>query len=196
MSVIHKPDKPDKTAELQAEVIELQAEVAKMKAAAATTDQIAGFAFRSAIVSDRATGANKISDAAILSAASVATYPEWKPEQDYIKGEILQGGGGLYFEVIAAHKSNTAYPISTTFAYYRLVELAHSGTLADPIPYPEQAGIVVNVKKGLFYSYKGSTYKAVADMPNCVYPPDTPSLWQWEKQTAKAVKAARAAQTK
>lgn len=187
MSVIHKEDKPDKTAEMQADIV-------KMKTTEAATAQLLGVAFQSAVISDRASNTNFISAAAILSSISLVAYPEWKPEQDYIKGEILKdGSGGLYYEVIAAHKSNTAYPISTTFAYYRLIELEHSGTLADPIPYPEQAGIVVNVKKGLFYSYKGSTYKATLDMPNCVYPPDTAGMWQWEKQTAKAVKAAKAA---
>ena len=61
------------------------------------------------------------------------------------------------------------------------MELTHTGTIDDPIPYPETAGIVVNVENGKYYSYKGKTYLAKADMPNCVYPPDTPSLWQWEK---------------
>ena len=64
---------------------------------------------------------------------------------------------------------------------YRLVELAASGTIDDPIPYPETTGIVVNVASGLYYSYKGGVYLAKADMPDCVYPPDTPTLWQWEK---------------
>ena len=49
--------------------------------------------------------------------------------------------------------------------------------------YPETAGIVVNVVSGLYYSYKGAVYLAKADMPNCVYPPDTAGLWQWEKVT-------------
>ena len=55
------------------------------------------------------------------------------------------------------------------------------GTIDDPIPYPETAGIVVNIASGLYYSYKGGVYLAKADMPDCVYPPDTTSLWQWEK---------------
>ena len=76
-----------------------------------------------------------------------------------------------------------AYPVETTFAYYRLIELSATGTLDDPIPYPETAGIVVNVVSGLYYGYKGAVYLAKADMPNCVYPPDTAGLWQWEKVT-------------
>ncbi len=31
----------------------------------------------------------------------------------------------------------------------------------------------------------GKVYLAKADMPNCVYPPDTPSLWQWEEVTGR-----------
>ena len=97
------------------------------------------------------------------------------------KGEIIRYDG-LYYEIVAPHTSNAvAYPVQTTFAYYRLVELEHAGTIDDPIPYPETAGIVVNVVEGLYYSYKGAVYLAKADMPNCVYPPDTAGLWQWEK---------------
>ena len=80
----------------------------------------------------------------------------------------------------ANHTSNAAYPVETTFAYYRLIELTHTGTIDDPIPYPETVGIVVNVESGKYYSYKGAVYLAKADMPNCVYPPDTAGMWQWE----------------
>ena len=100
-------------------------------------------------------------------------------------GEIIKYNG-RYYEIIAAHTSNAvSYPVETTFAYYRLVELTHTGTIDDPIPYPETAGIVVNVQNGKYYSYKGKVYLAKADMPNCVYPPDTPSLWQWEEVTGR-----------
>lgn len=96
-------------------------------------------------------------------------------------GEIIKSDG-LYFEIVAPHTSNAAaYPVATTFAYYRLVELTHTGTLDDPIPYPETAGVLVNVKNGLYYSYKGAVYLAKLDMPNCVYPPDTAGMWQWEQ---------------
>ena len=120
------------------------------------------------------------STAALLSLSF--DYPEWEDAHSYnTVGEILKYNG-RYYEVIAAHTSNgVAYPVETTFAYYRLVELTHTGTIDDPIPYPETAGIVVNVENGKYYSYKGKIYLAKADMPNCVYPPDTPSMWQWEE---------------
>ena len=110
------------------------------------------------------------------------TFPEYQDGHQYQhKGEIITYNGRTY-EVIAPHTSNAAaYPVETTFAYYRLVELEHTGSLDDPIPYPETPGIVVNVKNNLYYSYKGSIYQAKADMPHCVYPPDTPGMWQWSK---------------
>lgn len=175
MSVTHRPDKPDKTAELAKEV-------EGVKAAGESTAALLSMSFRAQIVQDRAAGTNVISDEMILAAAAVVDYPEFEDHHAYnTVGEIIKCDG-LYFEIVAPHTSNAAaYPVATTFAYYRLVELTHAGTLADPIPYPEAAGVLVNVKNGLYYSYKGGVYLAKADMPNCVYPPDTAGMWQWEK---------------
>lgn len=155
-------------------------EMREIKAAGKSTAALLSQVFRTQIVADRATNVNAITDNMILQSASVVEYPEYEVARAYIKGEIIRRGD-LLFEVVAAHTSNAAYPVETTFAYYRLVELAHAGTLDDPIPYPETVGILVNVKNGLYYSYKGKKYKAKANMPNCVYPPDTAGMWQWEK---------------
>ncbi len=160
----------------------LQKQIDELKAAA---EQAAAFSvqtFQTAVISDRAAGLNLIDDSKILAAGAFVTFPEYQDGHQYQhKGEIITYNGRTY-EVIAPHTSNAAaYPVETTFAYYRLVELEHTGSLTDPIPYPETPGIVVNVKNGLYYSYKGSTYQAKADMPNCVYPPDTPGMWQWSK---------------
>jgi hypothetical protein len=138
--------------------------------------------FQSQIIADRMAKANYITDNMILQSAYVVDYPEYEDNHQYdFVGEILQYNG-RYYEVVAKHLSNaTAYPVETTFAYYRLVELTHAGTLDDPIPYPEQEGILVNVESGKYYAYKGKVYLAKADMPGCVYPPDTPGMWQWEE---------------
>ncbi len=161
---------------------ELKKQLEEMKAAA---DKAAAFSsenFQMQIITDRATNLNLITDSQILQAGELAAFPEYQDAHEYKhKGEIITYNGRTY-EVIAPHTSNlVAYPPETTFAYYRLIELKHTGTLADPIPYPKTPGILVNVKNGLYYSYKGSIYKAKLDMPNCVYPPDTPGMWQWEK---------------
>ncbi len=175
MSVTHRPDKPDQSEELRKEV-------ENVKAAGESTAAILSMSFRAQIVGDRAAGTNAISDEMILAAAAVVSYPEYEDGHAYnTVGEIIKADG-LFYEIVAPHTSNAAaYPVATTFAYYRLVELAHAGTIDDPIPYPETAGVVVNVKNGLYYSYKGAVYRAKLDMPDCVYPPDTAGMWQWEQ---------------
>lgn len=175
MSVTYRPDKPDQTAELQKEI-------KGVKAAGDSIAALLSLTFKTQIVTDRATKTNVISDKMILASVGIVTYDAYKDAHEYkTVGEIITSDG-LYFEVIAPHKSNAAaYPVATTFAYYRHVELTAKGTLDDPIPYPETAGVVVNVKNGLYYSYKGVLYLAKLDMPDCVWPPDTVGLWQWEK---------------
>jgi hypothetical protein len=155
------------------------AEGAERQEAAAA---LLSLAFRAQIRADRKTGTGAISDAAILQSAGLVEYPAYSAAGvAYEKGDIIKSEGGLLFEVIANHASNAAYPIETTFAYYRLIELEHAGTKADPIPYPETAGAAVNVQGGRYYAFKGAAYLAKADMPNCVYPPGTAGMWQWEK---------------
>lgn len=175
MSVKHNKNGGGNTAALEKEVQEV-------KAAGESTAALLSLSFKAQIVQDRAAGTNVISDAMILQSAEVIDYPEYEDAHAYnTVGEIIKYNG-RYYEIIAPHTSNSvSYPVETTFAYYRLVELEHTGTIDDPIPYPETAGIVVNVVEGLYYSYKGAVYLAKADMPNCVYPPDTAGLWQWEK---------------
>lgn len=175
MSVTHRPDRPDKTEELAKEV-------ESVKAAGDSTAALLSMSFKAQIIQDRAAGTNVVSDEMILASAAVVDYAEYEDNHAYnTVGEIIKCDG-LYFEIVAPHTSNAAaYPVATTFAYYRLVELTHAGTLDDPIPYPEAAGVLVNVKNGLYYSYKGAVYRAKLDMPDCVYPPDTAGMWQWER---------------
>lgn len=196
MSVLHRKEPPNNAAEFEKiqeqidklkeqtgqDAAELQKQLDDMKAVAGEATAFLSANFQTQIITDRATNLNLITDKQILEAGEVVKFPEYEDAHEYKhKGEIITYNGRTY-EVIAPHTSNAAaYPVETTFAYYRLVELEHTGSLTDPIPYPETPGIVVNVKNGLYYSYKGSTYQAKADMPNCVYPPDTPGMWQWSK---------------
>lgn len=174
MSVTHKKTEQSNAAELEQEMQDI-------KAAGESTAALLSLSFRAQIAGDRATGANVITDDMILKSAEVVQYPEFEDNHAYTVGEIIKSGG-LLFEVIAAHTSNAAaYPVATTFAYYRHIELTHTGTPDDPIPYPEAAGVVVAVVNGKYYSYKSAVYLAKLDMPNCVWPPDTAGLWQWEK---------------
>lgn len=152
---------------------------AEMKKELAATNELMALSFQAQIKADRAAGTNTITDDIILKSTELIEYPEWKEGVAYTVGDIITYNG-LFYEVKANHTSNAAYPVETTFAYYRLIELTHTGALDDPIPYPETAGVVVNVENGKYYSYKGAVYRAKADMPNCVYPPDTAGMWQWE----------------
>jgi len=161
---------------------DVKKDMKELQAAEEKTAALLSLSFQAQIVQDRAAGTNVVTDAMILQSAEVIKYEDFKDNHKYETiGEIFQHGG-YYYEVIAKHTSNAAaYPVETTFAYYRHIELTASGTIDDPIPYPETAGIVVNVEEGKYYSYKGEVYLAKADMPNCVYPPDTVGMWQWEK---------------
>lgn len=169
-------------AEVKKELQEVKKETQEVKAAGESTAALLAMSFKAQIVQDRAAGTEAITDEMILQSAEVIDYPEYEDAHAYnTVGEIIKYNG-RYYEIIAPHTSNAvSYPVETTFAYYRLVELTHTGTIDDPIPYPETAGIVVNVENGKYYSYKGKIYLAKADMPNCVYPPDTPSMRQWEE---------------
>lgn len=63
-------------------------------------------------------------------------------------------------------------------AIYRPIEREHTGTLSDPIPWVYGMDCV----EGKYYSYNGKTYRVAegGTMSPCVWPPDTPGLWQWE----------------
>lgn len=159
---------------------ELKESVERLEQKQGTAAALFSMSFQAQIKADRATGTAAITDEMILLSSEIVDYPEWEAGKAYTKGDVLRSNG-LFFEVVAAHISDAAYPVETTFAYYRHIDRAHAGTQDDPIPYPEAAGILVAVEKGKHYGYKGAVYLAKADMPDCVYPPDTPGMWQWEK---------------
>ena len=53
---------------------------------------------------------------------------------------------------------------------------AHTGTVEDPIPYVYG----IDAEAGKYYSYLESTYLCKLTMLACIYPPNTPDMWQWE----------------
>ena len=63
-------------------------------------------------------------------------------------------------------------------AVYRPIDQEHAGTLADPIPWVYG----MDCYAGKYYSYNGKIYRVAegGTMSPCVWPPDTPGLWQWE----------------
>lgn len=65
-------------------------------------------------------------------------------------------------------------------AVYRPIDQSHAGTLEDPIPFVYG----MDAEGGKYYSYGGKIYLCNADMTPCVWPPDSPGLWQWEEAHA------------
>ena len=57
--------------------------------------------------------------------------------------------------------------------------MTHDGSIDDPIPFVNG----MDVETGKYYTYNGLLYQAQADMKPCVWPPDTPGLWQWRPVT-------------
>ena len=62
----------------------------------------------------------------------------------------------------------------------RPIDQNHAGTLEDPVPFVYG----MDTEKGKYYSYGGKIYLCNADMTPCVWPPDSPGLWQWEEAHA------------
>lgn len=129
-----------------------------------------------------ASGSTTITDKQALNMASL--FPVWpdgvNKEGQYIKDQIVQHEGQLY-----RIAQPTVKPIDTQkpggegmLAVYRPIDVEHAGTLEDPIPFVSG----MDCYEGKYYGYKGKVYK-VADggtMKPCVWPPDTPDIWQWE----------------
>ena len=128
-----------------------------------------------------AAAATTLTDAVALSIPDL--LPAW--------AELLSAGNQVSAGVCLTHKGQTyrvvqaVTPIESQppggegmLAIYRPIEREHTGTLADPIPWVYGMDCV----EGKYYSYNGKTYRVAegGTMSPCVWPPDTPGLWQWE----------------
>lgn len=111
-------------------------------------------------------------------------FPAWedvlKAGEKLGKGTILRDGTVLYRVV----QSGGVVPQEHQpphgegmLAVYRPIDQSHAGTLEDPIPWVYG----MDCTAGTYYSYNGHVYQVAeaGDMKPCVWPPDTPGLWQW-----------------
>lgn len=94
-------------------------------------------------------------------------------------GVCLMHNGQCYRQV----QSGPVTPIESQppggegmLAIYRPIDREHTGTLADPIPWVYG----MDCYQGRYYAHGGITYLCKSDMLPCVWPPDTPDMWQWE----------------
>lgn len=117
--------------------------------------------------------------------AKAGLFDEWAVGETYAAGHRLAHKGVVY-EVVqeVTAQEHQAPDADGMLAIYRPLSNAEgeepAGTVEDPIPFIYG----MDVKNGLYYSYGGKLYLAKADMPACVWTPDTAGLWQWEEVQA------------
>lgn len=116
--------------------------------------------------------------------ARAGLFAEWAPDVQYSKGLRLVCDGIVY-EVQQDVLSVESQPpfAEGMLAVYRPLSVdpdsgdEPQGTKESPIPFIYG----MDVENGLYYSFNGKLYLAKADMPACVWNPDTQGLWQWEE---------------
>ncbi len=133
------------------------------------------------MVRSMAAVATNLTDAVALSISDI--LPAWD--------ELLAAGNQVAAGVCLVHDGQTyrvvqdVTPIESQppggdgmLAVYRPINREHAGTMADPIPWVSGMDCV----EGKYYGYNGKTYRVAegGTMSPCVWPPDTPDMWQWE----------------
>ena len=123
-----------------------------------------------------------IPDAQALDMA--ALFPTWEDVlssgAELAAGRVIRKDGQLYRVVQAAVPQAHQMPGGEgMLAVYRPIDREHAGTPEDPILWVYGMDCLA----GLYYSYNGAVYRVAAggNMIPCVWAPDTPGLWQWEK---------------
>jgi hypothetical protein len=106
--------------------------------------------------------ADSLDDVDALSVASV--YDEWASGVDYKAGQHVRWRDKLY-RVLQAHTSQADWPPDVAVSLYERIDVAHAGTLADPIPYDGNMALV----SGLYYTQDGVVYRCTRDTGIAVY---------------------------
>lgn len=119
---------------------------------------------------------------AIMAKAKI--FESWKADETYSAGYRIEHNGVVY-EVVQEVTSIENQPPDAKgmLAIYRPLSVDPStGTEPDGTKeYPYAYIYGMDVKKDCYYTYNGKLYIAKADMPACVWNPDTSGLWQWEE---------------
>lgn len=163
------------------------------KAVERTTEEIE--ADRAAIPPARLSRTSQM-EAAVMAFASAAVdiedatalqmpdlFPSWEDVlaagKELPAGRILQDGAQLYRVVQAVTPQAGQAPHDEgMLAVYRPIDQEHAGTAEDPIPWVMGMDCIA----GKHYAYNGKVYRVAVggSMTPCVWPPDTPGMWQWE----------------
>ena len=119
--------------------------------------------------------------------AKAGLFDEWAVGETYAQGHRLAHKGVVY-EIIqeVTALENQPPDAAGMLAVYRPLSVdPETGEEPDGSkerPYAFLYGM--DVVKDRYYSYNGKLYLAKADMPACVWTPDTAGLWQWEEVQA------------
>ena len=96
----------------------------------------------------------------------VEFYPEWAAGQAYTAGFKVQHGGKLWRCKDPGHTSQAGWePSINTASLWEEICEAHTGTLADPIPYSGNMAL----ENGKYYTQGGVTYLCTRDTGSPVY---------------------------
>lgn len=115
--------------------------------------------------------------------STAGLFDEWAPDVQYSKGFRFVCDGVVY-EVQQDVQSVESQPpfAAGMLAVYRPLSVdPETGDEPDGSrehPYAFIYGM--DVHSGKYYFYNNHLYLAKADMPACVWTPDTAGLWQWE----------------
>lgn len=121
-------------------------------------------------------GATTISDEQALTMSSL--FPEWKTDTKYLEGQIVSRNDRLYhIEQDVTSLENQPPESKGMLAIYRPIDVEHSGTLEDPIPWIYG----MDCYSGKYYTYNNEIYKCNGDMIPCVWAPGSEAVYQWEK---------------
>ena len=159
-----KPEPMNELEQLRVEVAALQASTAQAMAAARAYAAIS----------------TEIPDASALEMSTL--FPAWgdvlRAGAELDQGRIISKDGQLY-RVMQAVTPQAHQPPDGDgmLAVYRPLDRKHAGIPEDPIPWVYGMDCLA----GTYYSYNGAIYLCKGDMIPCVWAPDTPGLWQWEK---------------
>ena len=128
-----------------------------------------------------AAGATALTDEQALGMASV--FPTWPEgvngDGQYVQGQVVQDEGQLYrvMQPTVTPLENQPPHGEGRLAVYRPIEVEHTGTIDDPIPWVYG----MDCYNGKYYSYEDKLYLCTGDMIPCTWAPGAEGVHQWEE---------------
>lgn len=132
-----------------------------------------------------AQAAPKLSDNQALTMPDLfQTWEEVLEAGTHVEENAIINDGGTLYRVVASGgttpQEHQPPHGEGMLAVYRPIDQSHAGTAEDPIPWVYG----MDCLEGQYFSYQGAVYRVAVGgtMKPCLWAPDSPGLWQWEKQ--------------